>query len=592
MRALHIAGVFLVAGSVFAGCGGGGSSGSHVGAGSNTSSKHAQYTVKVKIPSASSSSASAVRRAKFVSPSVQSIVVQIFDGSTQIVQGTNYVNVTATTANGASGCTTGAGGVLCTVAVNASIATAGSYTIVVATYDAQQTVTCAPGGSPACSGNLLSISNLPQQVTPGDTISLTLGGIPSYLQPVELVSGYISANSSDMVTVYGPGPQAISFEFLDADHNVIIGAGAPTVTPVNNTAGTLTTTVTTSGGSGLYTLQLAPVTTTVGSLQVVQAGTVAPQFSVTIPNTTLSATITFPITIAHSELFVSASVPSPPGTTSIYVYFDGNTTPQYNVYNTGYSPLNLATDINGNVWGADYGNNKILEFSAQPASAPSENDAVGTLSEPYSIGFDSSGDAYVGNGSPFGVVQYSAPSPQSTPNFTTSAFTYSSNPNLDPQGIAFNNSNGTLYVSYYNYSTTQYSVGSYPSGSSSLTTLYGPGSTVTNGVAIDPLHGDIWFVAGSPTVVEINPAGTQVGSISGFSSAGVATDSLGNVFATNSSGGIKEFAAPSFSSPVTIGSVVAPQSVAVYPNALIGFQSPVGVLPNPTPSPIPIPTPT
>jgi hypothetical protein len=106
------------------------------------------------------------------------------------------------------------------------------------------------------------------------------------------------------------------------------------------------------------------------------------------------------------------------------------------------------------------------------------------------------------------------------------------------------------------------------------------------------LHGDIWFVAGSPTVVEINPAGTQVGSISGFSSAGVATDSLGNVFATNSSGGIKEFAAPSFSSPVTIGSVVAPQSVAVYPNALIGFQSPVGVLPNPTPSPIPIPTPT
>ncbi len=593
MRALQIAGIVLVAGSIFAGCGGGGSSNPHGTSSGNTSSKGAQYTVKVKIPSASGSSSNAVRRAKYVSPSVQSIVVQIFSGSTQIVQGDNYVNVTATGSNGASGCASGAGGVTCTVVVNASIATAGTYTVVVATYDAQQTATCAPSGTPACSGNLLSISNLPQDVTPGSTISLTLGGIPAYLQPVELLSGYISAQGS-AITVYGPGPQTVSFEFLDADHNVIIGAGAPSVTSLGNTASTLTATVTTSGGSGLYTLHLAPVTTLVGGVQVVQSGTVSPAFSVAVPNTSLTANVVLPIAITHSVLYVSGSPPSPPGTDSIYVYFDGNTTPSYNVYDTGYTPLNIATDISGNVWGTDYGNNKVIEFSAQPASPPNENDpspGPSGFAEPYVIAFDSSGDAFVGNGSPRGVVQFNAPSPQNTPDFASSMFTYSSDPNLDPQGIAFNESNGMIYVSYYNSSSSQFSVVGYPGGSSSGTTLYGPGSTSTNGVAIDPLHGYIWFVAGT-SVVEINPAGTQITSITGGSPAGVATDSLGNVFVTNSGGGIKEYAAPSFSSPTTIGSVVSPVSVAVYPNSVIGIKSPVGVLPNPTPSPIPIPTPS
>ena len=101
MRAFIVAGAFLTALALFVeGCGGGGSSRSSIPQTSNPSSK-SQYKVKVKIPSASGSSSSAVRRVKYVSVSVQSIVVQILgNGGAQLVQGNDYVNVTA---NGSSG---------------------------------------------------------------------------------------------------------------------------------------------------------------------------------------------------------------------------------------------------------------------------------------------------------------------------------------------------------------------------------------------------------------------------------------------------------------------------------------------------------
>jgi hypothetical protein len=600
MRAFIVAGAFLTALALFVeGCGGGGSSRSSIPQTSNPSSK-SQYKVKVKIPSASGSSSSAVRRVKYVSVSVQSIVVQILgNGGAQLVQGNDYVNVTANGSSGAGSCTTTDGSTTCTLSLNAAIGSGGTFTVVVATYDAQQTQMCAPSATPACSGNLLSISNIPQSVTPGNTINVTLGGIPAYLQPVEFVSGYLSGKGS-AITVYGPGPQTLSLEFLDADNNVIIGAGAPTVTPLNNTSSTLTATVTTSGNSGLYTLHLAPVTTTVGGLQVVQAGTVTPAFTISIPNSTLSANIALPITIAHSAVYAAANAVSPPGTLTIYGFFDGNTTPSWNVYDTGTSFIGIATDVLGNVWAADAYNNKIAEWTGQQiSSAPGENDpdpSPTSFGEPSGVAFDASGNAYVMQiaSSPWKVVQFNAPNPQSTPNFgNASPFTYAASSSLYPGNYISADASGDVYGVFtyggYYYATV------YANGSMTPTPQWGPQSAAIKGVAWDPIHnGYIWTIFGGTAYM--TNSSTQQGSqnVSVITGAGLATDSLANLFIGNFSGaGVVEYTAPGYSSTTTIGpSISGALSVAVFPNALIGQQSPVGVLPNPTPSPIPIPAPT
>jgi len=603
MRAYYIAGVFLVAFSlVVEGCGGSAPATSHAG---NTASK-STYAVKVKIPSASGSSSSAVRHVKYVSASVQSIVVQILgNGGAQLVQGSDYVNVTANGSSGAGSCTTTSGETTCVLTLNATIGSGGTFTLVVATYDAQQTQTCAPSSTPACSGNLLSISNMPQNIAAGQTTSVTLGGIPAYIQGLELVSGYMIAHNN-AITLYGPGPQKIDFEFLDADQNAIIGPGAPQVSVTAANPSVLLGSISTVANSGVYTVTFNPVTTMVGGQPVIQPGVAALQFTLTIPNTSLTASTSLSVTLAHSALYVAGlSVPNP-GTDTIYAYFDGNTAPTgyTSFYDTGYVPLNIATDINGNVWAADYGNNKVAEWNnPQPgAVGPDENDPTGPFSYPFAIAFDISGNAFLGNCPPcvaqpgnYALAQYNAPSPQSSPNFTTVGYTNYSDAVNNPLYEAVD-ANDHIYISTHNTSTGYDGAVEYNPGStvSSPLIAYIPNSVL--GLAIDPIHGYVWAI-NSGNVVEINPSTQAVQqTISSPSFAGadsVATDSLGNVFVTLTSvGGVAEYSPPSFSSPVTIGSVGTPTSVAVYPNSLIGQYSPIGVVPPQLPSPVPIPAPT
>jgi hypothetical protein len=606
MRAYFVAGAFLVATAlVVEGCGGGGSSSPRTGNGSNATSKSAQYTVKVTIPSASSSSSGAVRRVKYVSASVQSIVVQILgSGGQQLVRGSDYVNVTANGSSGAGSCTTTSGVTTCMLGLSAAIGSGGTFTLVVATYDTQQTQTCAPSSTPACIGNLLSISDMPQNITTGQTTSVTLGGVPAYIQGIELVSGYMIAHNN-AITLFGPGPQKIDFEFLDADQNAIIGPGAPQVSVTAANPSLLLGSISTVANSGVYTVTFNPVTTMVSGQPVIQPGVAALQFTLAIPNTTMTATASLPVTLAHSALYVSGlSVPNP-GTDMIYAYFDGNTAPTgyTSFYDTGYVPLSITTDINGNVWAADYGNNKVAEWNnPQPgAVGPDENDPSGTLNYPNGIAFDISGNAFLANcpscasqSGNYSLTEYNAPTPQSTPNFTTVAYTNYSSAMVEPMYLTVDASDH-IYVSTYNTSTYQSGALEYNPGSGVSTTLIASGSNGVNGLAIDPIHAYVWANTAVPNTIEINP-GTTVTQLTipdAYNYSGVAADSLGNVFITNTFGtGIFEYSPPLFSTQTTIGSVNTPVSVAVYPNSLIGQYSPIGVVPPQLPSPIPIPAPT
>jgi|GEM_PF-2868365 len=72
--------------------------------------------------------------------------------------------------------------------------------------------------------------------SPGPTISLVLDGIPASLQILPttpqthfVLGGSGSANSAPTYTEIGAGPVALTIDALDADGNIIIGNGAPTV---------------------------------------------------------------------------------------------------------------------------------------------------------------------------------------------------------------------------------------------------------------------------------------------------------------------------------------------------------------------------
>lgn len=584
---------FLLAAAVItAGCGGG--AGSSVPRAGSAAASKTNYTVKIAIPT--TTTANTTRRVpKYISSSLASIVVQILGAQNQqLVQGSDYLNIAAggSTSNGS--CAVVASVETCTLDLSASIGTGGTFTVVVATYDAQQSASCTPGGTPACSGHLLSITNMPQNITPGQTLSLALGGIPAYLQPLELVSGYVSGVQGTLA-VYGPGPQQVKFSFLDADKNTIVGPGAPNLSVTSFTPSVLQASVATVAASGIYTLTFNPQTVSVGGVPVVQPTTVPMQFTAAIPNSTLSTSATLGIIVKHSVMYVAANNPSIPGTTTIFAYFDGNTTPSWNVYDTGFL-VYITTDMNGNVWGADYGNAKVVEFNGQPSPAPFENDpTMPSNYYPEYIAFDANGNGYLANcglcvtGST-SFDEFNAPNPQSTPNFSAVATNYYTNALAYPYGITVD-AMANVYYSYLSSGTGH--VSSVPFGA--LTTT---GAVGAAGLAIDPYTGYLWYayVGGNATLLNQSTL-TTVNTISNgvFSGLrGMATDQLGNLYVPNFLGsGVVMFAPPSYSTPVTLASALTSAiSVAVYPNAIIGQQAPVGVVPSPTPSPTPLPAPS
>jgi hypothetical protein len=593
MRSFFTPGLALIGlvALLVSGCGGGGGSSSAPRAG--TSSK-TTYTVKITLPTSGSATSSVKRKIQYVSPSLQSIVVALRGAQNQqLVQGNDYLNITATGSASNGDCQTNAGVVTCTLSLNAAIGSGGSFTVVVATYDAQQTAACLPRGTPACSGNLLSITDMPQSVTPGQTLSLTLGGIPAYLQPLELVCGYVSGVGGAL-SLYGAGPQQVKFSFLDADKNMIVGSGAPNLSLTSSNTSKLQASVATVAGSGIYTLTFNPQTVMALGVPVVQPAVVPVQFTVGIPNTTMSVSVNVPFTIKHSVMYVAANNPSVPGTTTIFAYFDGNTTPSWNVYDTG-NTVNIATDMSGNIWGADEGNDKIVEFDANPNSPPNENDpAIPSNYYPEYIAFDANGNGYVGNcGKCHGLAttfdEFNAPNPQSSPNFSAVGTNLFSDVTVFPYGLTVD-ALATVYFSYLQ--AGQWKLNSVP---------VGPATTSLNQIpalAIDPLTGFVWFANDNGYAYLMNQASSIVITLPNPALSppvlGLATDQIGNLYIPNySGGGVVMLAPPSYSSSVTLAPALTNVTgVAVFPNQIIGQQAPVGIPPSPMPSPTPLPTPT
>ncbi len=602
---LTLLGMLLAAAALAAGCGGGGG-GSLTPTGGGGTSHGSATSLKVKLVIPKAAGSAAHRRPAYVSTSTQSAVVQIFNGESYVTAGSDYVNLSS------SNCTTAAGVMTCSFSIGTTITASGSYQVIIATYDAPQTASCTPLATPACAGNILSISNVPQSITFGSStaLSVTLGGVPAYLQPLEFVSGQIGGGGNgnhNILTVYGPGAKTLEFEFLDADQNIIIGNGVPVVTATGGPQ--LTAAVTQpSGGGGVYTLTLTPATTTSAVGPVVEPTSVPLSVTGTVPNGQVSFTVTSLATVLvrHAAIYVAEYTSAGSGVLTVDAYIDGNTTPYSTGYNSGTGYLGLATDTSSNIWIADAFNNNLIGYTAlDPSVSPSETYIVSgaalAFPNPGNITFDSNNDAFVAfcgvcfSDSPsYAFAAYMAPSPTSTP-FFTAPFTFTAGNSPEVGALAVDDSFTPGPHIYAGVTTaTGSNVSAFMNGSTSSTVVPFAIPTPAAALSMEP-GGNLWVLAGG-IATEINPStGAVLHTISGLpvTTTGMSVDYSGNVyFAENApTMGIVEYSPPSFATATTIlGTAVWPVSVAAVPNALFALNNPPGMQ-TPLPSPFPLGTP-
>jgi hypothetical protein len=511
-------------------------------------SSHAKTQFTITIPKATQ--AAAIRRAQYVSPATLSMAINVTGtGSTATPAGfPQTINLTPTS----SGCTATLASTQCSLSFSFA---PGTYVTTISTYDQTN-----------AAGNALSSAQVvPFTVVPGtsNTIALTLGGIPASIVVTPLVPGYLRGSVSGL-KLYGPATQSIVVETLDADGNVITGAGSPSITFTPSSTALLTVGGSTTAAPNVFTLK-APVT---GTPAVITPGQLTLAATATPPSgsggSALSATI--PLSILHSAVigtdcqsncFGASSLPD-----SVLVFYDGNTAaPNVTLTNGIVNPQSAAVDANGTliVYDQNGGAGTFVEFAPGFTSSSSPTlsitppyagngaiavDAAGSLyvasdydtqlSTPSTgsvaiypagsgtasltitngvqgatgVAVDANGTVYVANQSGASVTEYSAGS--TTPSVTlTNGLS-----GLNPYGVAVDSS-GTVYVSVSNYSTYRSSVIVYPAGSSSPSATI-PVGIFAFGIAVDAA-GSIFvcnfgYPLGQPNTVNEYPKGSGASS--------------------------------------------------------------------------------
>ena len=328
-----------------------------------------RQTVHLIVNVPAKSAATRARRPAYISPATQSITVAITGSATQ--------NVTANLTPTSTGCSSTLASTICTLSL---LLSPGTYTAVVTTYDGLN-----------ATGNVLSAGqdvNVTVAAGQSNTISLVLNGVPAAIQ-VAAQSASVSGSMAAGLTIAGltlSGTlQAVG---LDADGDVIVGAGAPTFTIAQSSGTSFTIGQPTAAAPNSFTLT-APSSGAAGAFTVTAA----------YPDSTCSTggavcTATFSAT-GHGQ-YVVASVGSvykvwAPPYTGTPVTLSGVT--------GSLQLIESATfDAVGNLYVVDSqyngGAGQILAYAPPYTGAPTSIGA-GTLSDPTAILIGPDGKMFV-----------------------------------------------------------------------------------------------------------------------------------------------------------------------------------------------------
>jgi len=431
----------IVTATLLAACGGGGT-GSLAPAKTATKTTIAPgqgtLALTISIPHPTAASASK-RSAAYISSSTQSIAITIASTAPVLQEA-----VGLTPASNPN-CTTVSSTTTCGITIPLS---AGSFSATFATYD-------GPVVSGAATGNLLSQGqSIPVTVTAGqtNTVTATLDGVPTSITIAPSSGSTITGTQSGGFTV-PYSAQGLTIEALDADGNVILGAGAPTFA-VTATATKYTVTQPASGTPNQITLESA--TGGSGTLSV----TATPPdggFSCSATGVVCTASATLASTL-HEFFAVSRS--------ALYEY----TSPDNQTWTLAATnatsianPSSIAAMPNGDVIVLNAGEPAfppiipgspatLLIFAPPYTSAPTVNSnvSVPSIGGQMSGAADASGNLVFTDAPNLGVL---APPYTGTPTFT-------SNPDggflaLDPAGDAVTSSfNGTFFLTAPSYASS------------------------------------------------------------------------------------------------------------------------------------------
>jgi sugar lactone lactonase YvrE len=470
-------------------CGGGGGSTSLAPAprASTAAAQRTTANFTIAVPRATTT-ASTTRRPKYISPNTQSVIVTLVSVNGTAVTPPALIATNLTASNPA--CTITSGALTCTVSAPA---TAGNDVFSIATYDAPQT--SASPTTPV--GNLLSTATVPVTVVANQANApatpLVLGGIVQTFVATFAADPHISGSSTAGFSIVGSQPYTLTLMAKDADGNIIVGSGAPTLPTLTTTSSALAIT---QVNASTYTFQVkrfsaAPVPVT---------GTVSGA-----PTGVGATTIGFNVTTVE-ELWIGAGsvlgFALTPGAAPTAIPSDTIT--------TGLTfPEGLAFDATGNLWVVDGNSDKITEY------VPGTNTIAATISAsfaPRGIAFDAHGNLWASNLDAQGTVQEYVPPLNNAPVAATISAGLS-----NPAGIAFD-ANGDLWVA--NQSTGA-GVNEYVPPT--------PGAPIANGALVAATVGG----AGAPNAGVSGPEA-------------VAFDQTGNLWVVNvfGAGSITEYTQP------------------------------------------------
>jgi DNA-binding beta-propeller fold protein YncE len=376
----------------------------------------------ITIPHAASGTASATRRPAYLSSSTQSATLNVTpQGSTTSIGGFPQTdNLTPTSA----GCTSTLANTECVLQLSVP---PGSYDLTLTTYD-------QIGGL----GNALSAAqSVPFTVAEGqaNTVSLSLGGVPASALIVSTALAFAGSTATGFSMTTGTPASALVFA-VDADGNIIVGPGAPTVTLTSSAPAQLTVTEPTASTPNVVGLMSHALTTPI----------------------TLTATVTPIATSGASTVTTTAAVTPTP--LSVFV-LDDNSSPdavlEYNasgnsVSSNGFpnavSPGAMAYDTGNGLFYLANGNgtNQVLVYTTS-GSQQTVSGSFGGLTNPVGIAYDSAnGLLYVVNQNT-SVVAFDQQG--NTKTLSGAAFAGAGT----PYSITYDPDDGFLYVTSYDAST-------------------------------------------------------------------------------------------------------------------------------------------
>jgi sugar lactone lactonase YvrE len=503
---------------------------------------------------------------RYISPATEAIKIAI--------TGLTDVKKTAALMPNARGCSLG----FCTVTIpglRPCPSKANCYVATIATYDAVTGCPSActiPETAHELSGNQSVLFTIAK--AQANRINVTLEGIPT---AVALMPGLGATLSGNMASGYSLAKcnspaQLISVYGLDADNNIILGAGAPNPSLVSNDAVDLPVTATPSPSSpNRFTLtppllaaanKVVQLTISATPLAGSGASAVGAHVNVTFGNICGLYVGDVGNSAVKEILAVGGSIPG---------------SPSINTLGSGFnSPVGVAVDKAGNVYVADAADRTVTEILAVggiiPASPIIKTLAAGFI-QPRGVAVDEAGNVYVGdygNNAVDEIVAVGGSIPAS-PTIKQLGSGFS-----DPEGVAVDGS-GNVYVADSGSNTVKEMVavsGSIPA-SPTINTL-GSGFMAPNYVAVDA-SGNVYVAdSGNSVVKEMLaiggsiPASPTINTLgSGFNDPrGIAVDGSGNVYVGDYNNNVvKEIVAVG-------GSIPASPTINTLGS---GFSLPIGV---------------